>query len=457
MSRPTLLLALAGQSAARIALADEGEVIVAATPAESLAAMRDNDVAAALVGAGPEAGPLLAALKADWPDTGRLLLGAAEGEADLALPDGAGAAALRLAVRSACRQFRLARENARLATEAKLRAPRGARPQEPQAPGLAFARILHTPGSPMAAVIAQAQRLASFDVPVLLIGEPATGKADLARAIHDTSLRADRPFHATNLAGLSEAQVELELFGARAGAVPGLAASRAGLVQKAERGTLFLDGVETLGPRMQQALLRLVRDGLCQPIGAAEPMTAAPRLLTGAHTDPATLRPDLYYALAVTELQVPPLRERPGDIPALAREILAEAAQAHGKPVRGLTEAACAFLAGWHWPGNLRELENELTRMLIAAQEPVLGAELVSRPILQAGPAPQAGREADMVAGGPLKDRLERIEARILHETCTRLKWNKSRAAAELGLSRVGLRAKLDRYGLAPPMAEAAE
>jgi two-component system response regulator HupR/HoxA len=131
--------------------------------------------------------------------------------------------------------------------------------------------------------------------------------------------------------------------------------------------------------------------------------------------------------------------------------MLFEAAVTHSKTVRGLTEDAMRFLAAYDWPGNLPELRNEVTRMLVYAQEPVLGSELISRHILQAQPGgSDPGEDAVLSGTGPLKDRVEAIEKRILREALTRLKWNKSRAAQELGLSRVGLRAKLDRYGLSP-------
>jgi two-component system response regulator HupR/HoxA len=165
-------------------------------------------------------------------------------------------------------------------------------------------------------------------------------------------------------------------------------------------------------------------------------------------------RPDLYYALSVAELAIPPLRARRGDVAILAQEFLADLAARHGKAVQGFTPAALEFLENYDWPGNLRELRNEVTRMLVFAQSPVLGAELISRAILQAPPSDTgADRTADgvLTAAGTLKDRVELIEMRILRETLTRHRWNKSRAAVELGLSRVGLRAKLDRYGILDP------
>ena len=137
----------------------------------------------------------------------------------------------------------------------------------------------------------------------------------------------------------------------------------------------------------------------------------------------------------------------------MAQTLLFDAAAAHGKPVHGLSDDAIRFLENHDWPGNLRELENEVIRMLIFSQDSLLGPELISRHILQAAPGARrdCALEAVLTGHGTLKERVEEVEARILRETLTRLKWNKSRAAEELGLSRVGLRAKIDRYGITAP------
>jgi two-component system response regulator HupR/HoxA len=329
--------------------------------------------------------------------------------------------------------------------------------------GLGFDKVLRGPNSALNPVIALARQFASFDVPVLLTGEPGTGKSDLARAMHYGSLRADRPFHEIDCAGLPDGPLAAELFGVKRGATPGQVQAKAGLLQKADRGTLYLGGVDTLSPAMQIALLRILNEGAFQPLGGHETLTTSTRIVAGAHRDlraavaEGTFRTDLYFALAVTELSLPPLRGRPGDIALVAERFLQDAAARHGKPARGLAPAALEFLEGYDWPGNLPELRNEVTRMLILAQDLVLGPELISRHILQAAPG-ESG--ADRTAGdlgtlsGTLKDRVELMEMRILRETLTRLTWNKSRAAAELGLSRVGLRAKLDRYGIEPHAAQ---
>ena len=367
---------------------------------------------------------------------------------------------LMFAARASARMFTLARENERMTLEMRfLNSTAETRLEKRRRvlrDGMGFETILRAEKSPMNALVALAQCYASFDVPVLLTGEPGTGKAQLARCMHYGSLRGDKSFYALNLTGLPDEQALIELFGAKRGVLPG-GVNKIGLWQKADRGTLFLNGVDTLSPALQMALLRVLTECSFSPIGGHEILTSNPRLFVGAHRDLAGLvaeglvRPDLYYALSVTTLATLPLRSRPGDIALLAQHLLIETAAAHGKPVHGFDTAALAFLQAYDWPGNLRELANEVTRMLIMAQEPVLGAELISRHILQAEPGDDGPDRMALTGDGSLKDRVEKFEMRILRETLTRQRWNKSRAAAELGLSRVGLRAKLERYGVAQP------
>jgi two-component system response regulator HupR/HoxA len=161
-------------------------------------------------------------------------------------------------------------------------------------------------------------------------------------------------------------------------------------------------------------------------------------------------RQDLYYRLATFTIELPPLRERPMDIPYLANYLLDAAMAELGKTVEGFTHEAIDCLVNYQWPGNVRELQNEIKRMLVLAQGDKLGADLISSHVLRA--TPEEMREDMMIVSrsvtGTLKSRIEALEARILKETLVRHRWNKTRAAEELGLSRVGLRSKLERYSL---------
>lgn len=448
---------------------EEAECLAVETGAEALRACQENFVEVALVACGqdaPEGAPLLDQIAAHWPETVCIALAdeTASGLSETLYQvcrGGMSPDALRRMLRNAVQLFRVRRENDRMSFEMRFMSRKAAPP--PEAPhdgeGLGFETILRVPGSPMAATVARARHLASFDVPLLLTGAPGTGRTALARAIHGASLRAERPFLALDLAGLPEEAIRVELCGLRNNGH-----SRVGLFAKASRGTLYLGGIEHLSAQMQLWLSRLLATGSFCPVNGTEPQRMDLRLVCGAGRDlrrdvaEGRFRAELYHQVAVGTLEVPSLAQRRADIPLVARQMLFEAAERHGKTVRGLSEEAVAFLQGHDWPGNLPELANEVTRMLIFAQEPVLGPELVSRHILQAGPgAADAGEDSVLADTGPLKDRVEAIEKRILREVLTRQRWNKSRAAHELGLSRVGLRAKLDRYGLSPGVIETVE
>lgn len=461
-----LILADSGEDQTTMAdaLAQHFDCLQASTAKEAWALLTDHFVQVVIrCGPVPDASvaEVSTHLHRTWPDTMQVIVTnrlddvlASHPETQHVVPRTWTADVLRHTVSAAARAFRLARENERLSLE--LRCLAAPRMRQAPAADLGFEGILRSPGSPMAGVVASARQFASFDVPILIVGEPGTGKADLARAIHDSSLRSDRPFQFLDVTGLSSEAISVALFGTRKPGNGGAGTVRAGLVRKADHGTLCICGVETLSHDLQLRLLRLVRDGIFETDGSPDAEASNVRIIALSRsdlqpsTDPGEFDPALYFSLSIAELHLPPLRDRKGDIPVLTRAMIDKVSQANGKIVHGIRDDALAFLTDYPWPGNLRELENEITRMLILSQDAYLDADVISRRILQAQPGPSDPTQTSiMERDGSLKDRIEAIEARILRETLTRLRWNKSRSAAELGLSRVGLRAKLDRYGIA--------
>ena len=459
----------------RMALEEDFIVLEAGSAEEAVAFMEEHWVQVVISDQrmpGKTGIELLTELRERWPETVRMIVTGYTETSDMI--DAINEAGiyqfvtkpwhpdqLLMAVRNAARLFELARDHERMTLEMRYLSSAASTKLEDRRrqlkEGFGFDQVIRAANSPLNATIELARQYASFDVPVLISGEPGTGKTDLARAMHYSSLRSDRAFYTLNCAGMSDEALAAELFGLRKSA--GAAQTRFGLLQRADRGTLFLNGVDTMSPAMQVALLRVVTEGAYQPVGGQETQTTQARLLAGTHSDlheavrQGKFRSDLFFELAATELDLPPLRSRSADIAILADTFLDQAAKQHGKPVRGITAPALEFLENHDWPGNLPELRNEVLRMLIKSQDVTLGPELISRHILQAIPRiADVEGYADEPCGmdGTLKDRVELMEMRILRETLTRLKWNKSRAAMELGLSRVGLRAKLDRYGIEP-------
>ncbi|MEW6132812.1 MAG: sigma-54 dependent transcriptional regulator [Pseudomonadota bacterium] len=318
-----------------------------------------------------------------------------------------------------------------------------------------FSRIVRAEDSPLNELCKTVQRIAGYDISILITGESGTGKELLARAIHYNSSRADRAFVVENCGALPDQLLESELFGHKKGAYTGAYEDRVGLFEQASGGTIFLDEIGETSPAFQVKLLRVLQEGEIRPLGSPRTRKVDVRVIAATNRDlerdvrDGRFRQDLFYRIASFTVRLPPLRERAGDIPLLAQRILDEASRAFGKKTRGFSREALGALQAYHWPGNVRELQNEIYRVLALANRPELGAELLSPHVLRAA-APEQEAELEYLAGtdGSLKERLERLEARIIRETLIRHRWNKSKAARELGLSRVGLRNKLTRYEL---------
>ncbi|WP_206046839.1 sigma-54-dependent transcriptional regulator [Mangrovimicrobium sediminis] len=315
--------------------------------------------------------------------------------------------------------------------------------------------IVRSPGSPMNGVCEHIRQVAPYDVSVLIMGESGTGKELGARALHYNSLRWDKPFVVENCGALPDELLESELFGYKRGAFTGAVEDRIGLFERANGGTVFLDEIGEVSPAFQVKLLRVLQEGEIRPLGSSRTRNVDVRIIAATNKDleeevnAGRFREDLYYRLATVTVNMPALRQRRQDIPELAVALLEKTMQHLGKQVQGFTNEALACMQDYHWPGNVRELQNEVSHMLVTCRGDQLGADLLSARVLRAAPRQESPlMESLAEIDGSLKDRVEALEARIIKETLIRHRWNKSRAANELGLSRVGLRNKLERYGL---------
>ncbi|MBL8324071.1 MAG: sigma-54-dependent Fis family transcriptional regulator [Rubrivivax sp.] len=327
-----------------------------------------------------------------------------------------------------------------------------------------FDRIVRAPGSPLDALCALAARVARHDLSVLVLGESGTGKELMARAIHYASPRHAGPFVVENCAAIPDTLLESELFGHKRGSFTGAVEDHAGLFPRAHGGTIFLDEIGETSPLFQVKLLRVLQEGEVRPVGATRAVPVDVRVIAATHRDleadvrSGRFREDLYYRIATFTLAMPPLRERPGDVVPLAEALLADVCRELGVAAARFDDDAQAVLMGYPWPGNIRELRNEIARAVALADEAggaagaTLRAAALSTRLLNgqtgAAAARANGHVAALPASGTLQDRLDAIEAMLLREVMLRQRWNKTRAAEELGLSRVGLRAKLLRFGI---------
>jgi len=321
-----------------------------------------------------------------------------------------------------------------------------------------FERMVRAPGSPLDAVCAMAERVARYDLPVLIGGESGTGKELLARAIHYASPRHTGAFVLENCAAIPDTLLESELFGHKRGAFTGAFEDHIGLFQRAHGGTVFLDEIGETSPAFQVKLLRVLQEGELRPVGSTRAIPVDVRVVAATHRTleeevrTGRFREDLYWRLAGVSLHMPALRERPADIAPIAERLLQEVGAELGHPGLRFGPGALACLMRYSWPGNIRELRNEIARAIALSDGPLVLGENFSPRVLQGEPpsvmSSSAGAPISLPSHGTLAERLEGVEAMVLREVLNRHRWNKSRAAAELGLSRVGLRAKLQRLGL---------
>ena len=301
---------------------------------------------------------------------------------------------------------------------------------------------------PMQEIFATIERVAPTRATVLLTGESGVGKDLIARAIHFHSPRKDRPLVKINCSALPENLMESELFGYEKGAFTGAQTAKPGKFEQADTGTVFLDEIGDVPAPIQVKLLRVLQEREFERLGSNVTRHIDIRLVAATNQDlraaleQGTFREDLYYRLNVVPLNIPPLRERKADIPALARRFVERLAPETGSRVQGITEAAVEKLVGYHWPGNIRELENVIERSLVMAA----GAELDAGDIrLDSAPRPRAQGEPHFLPEGM---NLDQYEQDIIREALRRADGNKSQAARLLGLTRNALRYRLTQMGL---------
>lgn len=375
---------------------------------------------------------------------------------------------LLLTLRNACRMVDLQQQNEHLNSEIRLTTEQAeAKIEEKKArlkKAFSFREIVRCDESPLNAVLDQVARVAPYDISCLITGPSGTGKELFARALHYNSLRHDKPFIVENCGAMPDELLSSELFGHRKGAFTGAISDHIGLFEQANGGTLFLDEIGEISPAFQVKLLRVLQEREVRRVGDSQRRPVDVRIIASTNRSledevrAGHFREDLYYRLAEVIIELPPLAKRAVDLPVLADHCLQKASKAFDKPAEGFSDEAIACLKAYNWPGNIRELQNEIRRMLVLADEPILGADLLSPRVLRAAPEEQSP-VIEHIAGlsGTLKERIDHLELQVLRETLIRNRWNKSRAARELGLSRVGLRAKIERFGLTPSAVQKGE
>jgi DNA-binding NtrC family response regulator len=298
----------------------------------------------------------------------------------------------------------------------------------------------------MLAVYKQIARAADSVVPVLIVGESGTGKELVARALHRNSQRAARPFVAINCGALTETLLESELFGHARGAFTGAVADNKGLFEQAQGGTVFLDEIGETSPVLQVKLLRVLEEGEVRPVGGSRPVKVDNRIVAATNRDleravaDQHFRADLYYRLSVIVIRLPALRERRDDIPLLISGFLKAACKRVGRQVE-LSSGALDVLLAYDWPGNVRQLENTIERIVLFSLGSVVGPEDLTA-LLQNTPR-------DVPAGlFENLPTLEEVERRYVEHVLQAVRRNRTRAADVLGIDRRTLYRMADRYGI---------
>lgn len=313
----------------------------------------------------------------------------------------------------------------------------------------------------MQSVFRLLEKIIESESTVLINGESGTGKELIARAIHFSGPRGKRPFVVQNCSAFNDNLLESALFGHSKGSFTGAVKDKKGLFEVADGGTFFLDEVGDMSPTLQVKLLRVLQEGTFTPVGSTEPREVDVRVIAATHKDLGRMvergefREDLYYRINVIRVQVPALRERLDDLPLLLEHFLRKHHRARPgalqkRPPR-ISDDALAVFYRYGWPGNIRELENEIERLLVLGGElESLPEDLLSPRLREATSGTVAPRVTPgrVLPQGTLKSAVETLERELIHQGLIRTHWNKSQLSKELGISRSNLIAKVQQYGL---------
>jgi transcriptional regulator with GAF, ATPase, and Fis domain len=309
---------------------------------------------------------------------------------------------------------------------------------------------------------------------VLITGESGTGKELIAKAIHSASTRADKPFVPVNSGSIPVDLLESQLFGHVKGAFTSAVASKKGLFEVADQGTIFFDEISTISPETQAKLLRVIQEREFMRLGATETIKVDVRILAAANIDLLGLvhegrfREDLYHRLNVIALHLPPLRERREDVPLLLEHFLRRFSEENGRPLRQFTPSAMKLLVDYHWPGNVRELENVVERAVVLSTQELMDSDLLPAVVLERTAAGGVGlSHADFLGAAPhgsstqsagtqsaghsassLFEIMEEIERRVIVDMLERTNWNQTEAAERFQIPLSTLNQKIKRLGI---------
>jgi transcriptional regulator with PAS, ATPase and Fis domain len=316
------------------------------------------------------------------------------------------------------------------------------------------AEIIFGRSTVMQVIRRKVKKIAGSSIPVLIQGHNGTGKGVLAHYLHMQSLVASGPFVKVNCAAIPGTLLESELFGHEKGAFTGAYSAKPGRAETADRGTLFLDGIDEIDLGLQAKLLQVLQDGQFSRIGGREDIQVQIRIICAANrpleleVSAGRFRQDLYYRINVVNLQMPPLRERAEDVPELVSHFLERHRKRHGSMARPISPGLMHLLEGHSWPGNIRELENLIERYVILGSEEAVSTELLHTGRTRSAP--------ELPANGPIhlktvtRQAVQALERKIILNVLEANHWNRKRTASELRISYRALLYKIRQAGLPP-------